>query len=109
MKLRLEHNCVKLRLSKEEINKLKSEKKIAEFIHIERNNAFEYGVWIYDGENCMVNFNNHSLRVHIPSTLAGKWFTANQIGIREIINAEDGKQILLVVEEDLPPRQKAKK
>ena len=110
MKLRLESGTIKLRLSREEIRKLEIEKSIKERIPIDGLKEFEYGVRIIDTENlCKMHFSNDGLHISIPSGKADKWLQSNQIGIRECISVAEDKEVLLIVEEDLPPRQKDKK
>lgn len=110
MKLRLETGTVKLRLSSKEMTKLAAEKSIDERLQISANNAFTYHVSIVNNEDvCNIEFTGSALQVRIPSNRALKWLTSNQVGIRETIITENKEQILLVIEEDLPPRQKNKK
>lgn len=107
MKLRLENNIVKIRLSPEEIAKLNLEKTISEKLQISKGNDFSYSVCIDNNiKSCTADFENNSLNVCVPSTIANKWIGSNKIGIKESIESEFGEEILLIVEEDLPPRKK---
>jgi len=110
MKLRLETGSVKLRLLREEMARLDSDKSIAEKIQIDANNTFTYIVSIVTiGDSCLMEFSDATLHVSIPSNKATKWLQSNQVGIRETIVTENKENILLVIEEDLPPRQKNNK
>ena len=106
MKLRLEKETVKLRLSPVEIRKLKSEKVIVEKISITKENGFSYSIQLDDHiETCRMDFKDNSLEVSIPNTLADKWMNSNQVAIKETIETDSGETIVLVIEEDLPPRK----
>jgi hypothetical protein len=64
---------------------------------------------IKNGDSCTVEFESSTLKVSIPVQKAEKWFLSKQVGIWETIVTENKGHILLVIEEDLPPRQKSKK
>lgn len=106
MKLRLEKETVRLRLSPDEIRKLKSENTIAEKISISKVNGFSYSIKISEHhETCSMDFRDNSLEVCIPDTLADKWLNSKQIAIKETVETDRGNIIVLVIEEDLPPRK----
>lgn len=106
MKLRLEKDKVRLRLSPNEIRALKVEKFIGEKIQLSEENGFSYSIQLIDhSERCMINFKSHSLELRVPNAIADKWMDSNQIGIKEIIDTDQGGKIVLYVEEDLPPRK----
>lgn len=110
MKLRLEKGIVKFRLASSEIEKLSSEKFLEEKIFLSDNNQFAYALSIQDSiESCAVSFGNSSLAIIIPQQKAEKWINSNQIGIKETIVTENGDNIVLTLEEDLPPRKHKKK
>lgn len=110
MKLRLENNIVKIRLSPEEIDRLDSEKIISEKIQISDGNKFSYSIQIVENiKSCTVSFENNSLKVCVPSLTASKWIESNQIGIIASIDSNLGESIILTVEEDLLPRRKKNK
>lgn len=106
MKLRLEKELVRLRLLPEEINLLKVKKGISEQISISKENRFHFSLSIVDhGESCIMVFEGNSLMISIPIRIANKWLDTNQVGVKETIATDDGETIVLIVEEDLPPRK----
>jgi len=110
MKLRLEKETVRLRLSSDEIRKLKSEKTIDEIISISKENRFRYSIQIVNHhETCSMDFRNNSLEIFIPHILADKWINSKQIAIKETIYTDNGGPIVLIIEEDLPPRKNKEK
>ena len=107
MKLRLEKDTVRLRLSPKEMELLKADKIVAEKISISIESYFCYSIQIDNHLNtCFIDFKNNSLKIHVPTTLADKWMNTNQIGIKETICSENGRTTNLIIEEDLPPRKK---
>jgi hypothetical protein len=110
MKLRFEKRTVKVRLSLEEIDTLNSERSIFEKLHISNDNEFSYSVQVVDHqETCSMDFDNNSLKICMPIMLVDKWKNSNQIGIKETIETDQGESVILIVEEDLPPRKNREK
>ncbi len=105
MKLRLEKESVKVRLSSLEIDMLNRENSIQETIKISDQNLFKFDINLTEGvEICHVNFGENSISINIPTNKVSDWVNSNQIGIREVINTDTGN-LMLVVEEDLQPRR----
>lgn len=109
MKLRFEKGTVKVRLSLEEIDLLNSEKSIFENLYISKDNGFNYSVQLVERQDtCSIDFINNSLKISVPNTIADKWMNSNRIGIKETIVTDEGEAIVLIIEEDLPPRKNRK-
>lgn len=110
MKLRLDKDTVKFRLSPDEIKTLKAKKFITEKYHLSEENGFSYSIQLIDhSDRCMVNFKSHCLELNVPKAIADKWMDSNQIGIKETIVTDQGSKIVLFVEEDLPRRKNREK
>ncbi len=106
MKLRLEKDTVKIRLSPDEKKILKVEKSIFEKLQLSEENGFSYSIQLIDhSDKCMVDFKSHSLEISVPVAMADKWLDSNQVGIKETISTDKGGEVVLFVEEDLPPRK----
>lgn len=103
MKLRLEKNTVRIRLSKEAILKLHTEGFLEEQIMITEENFLSYAVEILDDiESCDLQLGPNIIEVGIPSVKAEKWIKSNQVALKEEIETENGEIVTLIVEEDLP-------
>ncbi len=105
MKLRLEKNTVKIRLSKESILKLHSDGFLEDQIMITEENFISYAVEIIDDiESCDLQFGSNTIEIGIPSVKAEKWIKSNQVALKEEIETDNGDTVVLIIEEDLPPR-----
>lgn len=110
MKLRLEKGIIKIRLASSEIEKFYTNEVLTETIQISDENQFSYSIIINNSSTtCSASFSQHFLEVSIPQNKAEKWKTSKQIGIRETIVTNKGEEIVLTLEEDLPPRKHKKK
>jgi len=110
MKLRLEKGIIKIRLTPSEIEKFYASKYLDEKINITGHNQFCYSIKMKESiEACAVFFDENALNIHVPTEKAEKWIHSNQIGIKETIVTNKGDEIVLTLEEDLPPRKHKKK
>jgi HSP20 family molecular chaperone IbpA len=107
MKLRLDKNSITIRIEPEERAELSRTGSLQERISIDQNNFFQFTVRMSDQiESVAANFTSNQLIVQLPKNQAEVWLTSGQVGIRANIISSQKNMILLVVEEDLPPRKK---
>jgi len=110
MKLRLEKGSIKFRLSTSEINDLMKEQTFEEKINLGVGNQFIYKIVIErDLTEIVAIFHCSSLELKVPAEKAEKWNNSNQVGIKETITTQNNETIVLILEEDLPPRKFKKK
>lgn len=101
---------MRLRLSGDEIRTLKVEKSIIEKFQLSEENGFSYSIQLIDhSDRCLVDFKSHILEISVPVAIADKWMDSSRIGIKETIVTDHGGEIVLYVEEDLPPRKNKEK
>jgi len=107
MKLRLDKNSITIRIAPEERVELLNTGKLSERILIDQNNSFQFAVSINDQIDAVdASFVSNQLNVQLPKNQAESWLISGQIGLRANIVSSQKSAILLVVEEDLPPRKK---
>lgn len=106
MKLRMETGNIKIRLTPAEIETFNTDKFLQEKLSLTENNYFSYAISINDTSgSCLVIFEQNALNIHVPGKKVEKWLNSKQIGIKETIVTEEGNEIVLTLEEDLPPRK----
>ena len=110
MKLRMETGSIKIRLSPTEIEAFNAYHNLEEKVRITKSNYFTYVISIDDtSESCLVLFEQNALNIHVPEKKVEKWLNSKQVGIKETIVTEEGNEIVLTLEEDLPPRKHKKR
>ena len=110
MKLRLEKGNIKIRLTPVEIEIFHANKYLVETVFISENNQFIYKVKIdHTKEKCEALFGQNTLKLIVPEKKVESWKNSNQVGIRETIITEHKEEIMLTLEQDLPPRKHKKK
>jgi hypothetical protein len=108
MKLRINQQSIRFRLSAEEILRLQDEGYLEETVTITEDNYFVFVLEIANHlEACEVQFGDDGLNVGIPMEVAEGWINSNKTGISETIDADNQESITLRIEEDLPPSRKA--
>jgi hypothetical protein len=108
MKLRINQQSIRFRLSAEEILRLQDEGYLEETVTITEDNYFVFVLEIaHQLEACEVQFGDDGLNVGIPMEVAEGWINSNKTGISETIDADNQESITLRIEEDLPPSRKA--
>ncbi len=107
MKLRLDKNSITIRIEPDERAELFNTGSLTEQILIGQNNFFQFTVRMSDQIDIVTaSFTSNQLNVLLPENEAERWLTSAQVGIRANIISSRKSMILLVVEEDLPPRKK---
>ena len=107
MKLRLDKNNITIRIAPDERDELLNTGKLSERISIDQNNSFQFAVSVNDQIDAVdASFISNQLNVQLPKNQAESWLTSGQVGVRANIISSQKSIILLVVEEDLPPRKK---
>ncbi|MDZ7604500.1 MAG: hypothetical protein U5K79_02705 [Cyclobacteriaceae bacterium] len=107
MKLRLDKNSITIRIEPDERAELLRAGFLQDRISIDQNNFFQFTVSISNQiETVAANFTSNQLNVLLPKNQVEKWVASGQVGIRANIISHQKSMILLVVEEDLPPRKK---
>jgi len=107
MKLRLDKNSITIRIAPDERAELLNTGTLLERISIDQNNSFQFTVSINDQIDAVAaSFISNQLNVQLPKSQAESWLTSGQVGLRTNIVSYGKSALLLVVEEDLPPRKK---
>jgi hypothetical protein len=98
MKIRCEHNSIRLRLRKSEIQQIHDERRLQTAVHFPDGSTFAWEL-ILDPETSSIvcRFSNGCIRVHLPEQAAERWINSETVGMES--NA-DG--IHLLVEKDFP-------
>lgn len=105
----MEKGTIKIRFTPSEIQELNLNKKLEQELYLSATNQFTYSVNVKkEIAKSNANFSQYGLLVEIPEIQADKWVNSNQVGIKETIVTENGEEIKLTLEEDLPPRKHKK-
>lgn len=105
MKLRIQHNSVRFRLSEEDMSLLKSESSLQERLDIGPGQQLAYGVYIRESNRMYLQYREGEIRAIIPTETARLWMESQRTGLRTMV--ENGESsVLFILEKDLAPRKK---
>lgn len=102
MKLRTNHNSIRIRLSQSNIKQFATEGKITESVNfsLDPNNTFYYSLVTYPNEKVSVQFINNHLTVFVPDALAQQWTTTERVGFHENLDIANNQQLFVLIEKD---------
>lgn len=98
MKLRIQGNSIRFRLSQTEVRNL------GEGIHCIGNldfpsgNRLSYRLSI--GAKLVCDFSDNLITISLPETAVKAWATTDQVGIKGELNLENGDKLSILVEKD---------
>ena len=106
MKLRIQGNSLRLRLSEAEVTQFADTGQVEENIAFspDETNALRYILQQTTEPEVSIRFNANTICVSIPETLAQKWTNTDLIGFDDLIDLGNAKQLRIVVEKDLDCR-----
>ncbi len=107
MKLRLEENSLRLRLSEAEVRQFASAGRVAYTIAFgpDPSQTLSYAVERLPEDSLapavQVRYEAGSLAVEVPARIAYQWTDTENIGFRAEVLVAEGRQLRIVVEKDL--------
>ncbi|MDQ4140955.1 MAG: hypothetical protein M3142_10565 [Bacteroidota bacterium] len=106
MKLRIQENSLRLRLSEAEVIQFADTGQVEETIVFgpDQTNALRYILQQTSIQEVSVRFTDNTIVVSIPKTKAQKWTNTDLIGFDDLIELGNEKQLRIVVEKDLDCR-----
>ena len=103
MKLRFDHQSIRLRVKKSDIEKLSREGFIEETVHFPQGKLFyrlEIGA---DSTEVTADIRHETIAVQIPQTQANTWMTSEEVGIYASVPSAKTEILLeILVEKDFP-------
>ncbi len=102
MKLRIQGNSIRLRLTRTEVERFGKEGIVKESVHFgsEMAHHFHYEIRVEPNINVPdVSYNNQTIQVMVPKAVAQQWANTDEVGFEHEVNT--GKDpIHLLVEKD---------
>ncbi|SMB84748.1 hypothetical protein SAMN00120144_3852 [Hymenobacter roseosalivarius DSM 11622] len=106
MKLRIEDNTLRLRLSAEDVRRFGQTGRVAVTVKLGPRPADELTYSLEHAPNpeadaVRVLFTGGTLNVLVPRTMAAEWVDSDQIGFSETLNVTENQELRILVEKDL--------
>lgn len=108
MKLRIQDNSVRLRLTRTEVDRLDAQGEVSAFAAFPGEQALRYAVKIGRSGRVSARFDDHVLEVTIPADEARDWARTERVSIHGSEPLPGGDSLAILVEKDfacLKPRE----
>lgn len=106
MKLRIEDNSLRLRLSDLEVQQLASDGTLNSKVSFPKGKALYYILNTHSGKSFEASLQNDGIRISIPDHLCQEWAHSEQIGLNGSCDINDGEKLSILVEKDLGCRHR---
>jgi hypothetical protein len=103
MKLRIDHQSIRLRLSEADLEKLHKQGFVAETLHLPQG-SLTFKLLMTNTCNTLTAFlDEESITVEMPDNLANHWIQTDEIGLYETIPlTQKGLSLKILIEKDFP-------
>ena len=103
MKIRCEHNSIRLRLRKSELVQLRAEQWLASSLQFPGGAVFSWEVMLQEEiSDISSSFSEGRLNVQIPATPAQQWMDSEQVAMECFLPLGGGQALHILVEKDFP-------
>ncbi len=100
MKIRVQGNSIRLRLTQPEVLEFDQNKILTEKIGFPGGSHLECEIRQTPETNVMATFNRSLITIQIPEGEALDWINTTRVGIKETLPLESGKLLRILVEKD---------
>ena len=102
MKLRIQGNSLRLRLTQPEVQLIGELETGQESMEVGSGSPdFTYSLYVHtENQSVQVQHQSHGIRVSISAELAQNWASTDQVGIEEHITLGNDKELQVLIEKD---------
>jgi len=101
MKLRIQGNSLRLRLSQSEVSQFSKTGFVEDSVQFAPSVSFAYTLESSSSIRApQVSFQNGWLKFQVPSAMGMEWFTTDRVGISADQPLESGKHLSILIEKD---------
>jgi hypothetical protein len=104
MKLRIEGNTLRLRLSESELDTFKTVNKLKECIGFDYEHQLCYSLEKDNRKNLDLKIDNKGIQVVVPVEQTLIWLNSRQVGMEDVIEINNNA-VRVIVEKDLKPKK----
>lgn len=100
MKLRIQGNSLRLRLSVAESRALAADGQLEESVTFGPDRRLSYGIRVVPGLAWDVRYDDRQLMVLLPAALAADWLSTGRVAVEERLVLSEGEPLRLLLEKD---------
>ncbi len=98
MKLRIQENSIRLRLSQSEVDNFSSKGIISGRTEFPGGSMLLYQ--LHSGPLLLTSLSNNTISITLPQVEVEHWVSTDQVGINHDLNLENGDKLSILVEKD---------
>ncbi len=103
MKLRFEHNSLRLRVRKSDLEKLSADGVVIETVAFSPTALFTYKLRLDpNGLQTHAHWKENGLTVCIPEAQGVEWIRSEEVAIENKLSVDSVNQLLILIEKDFP-------
>ncbi|MCS6928959.1 MAG: hypothetical protein NZM43_05630 [Saprospiraceae bacterium] len=103
MKIRCEHNSIRLRLRKSELAQLRAERWLETAVHFPDGQVFAWEFVLQENlSEISACFKEGRISVLVPAQQAQEWMDTNAVGMEQFVPLPKGGSLHLLIEKDFP-------
>ncbi len=103
MKIRCEHNSIRLRLRKSELAQLRTERWLETSVHFPDGQVFAWELVLSEEATEMsAHFKEGRIAVCVPLAQAQAWMDTNAVGMEQFVGLPNEGSLHLLIEKDFP-------
>ena len=100
MKIRVQGNSIRLRLSQTDVKEFGRHKVLTEVVRFPDGNEMKYEITQISQGEISANFYRGRITVAIPETDAEKWVGTDQVGMSRHVALDSGEKLEILIEKD---------
>lgn len=100
MKLRIQGDSLRLRLTQTDVRTLTDAGAVADEMQVAPGASLRYALRAADAEALAATFDGSALTVLIPRAWAGSWMESDTVGFEGLMPAGDGRTLAILIEKD---------
>ena len=100
MKLRIQGDSVRLRLTQSEVARFSATGYVADTAHFGPNRRLTYTLEIHGGDVLRADFEDAALTVFVPHAWAEEWAKSDRVGFEGEQAIDEGQTLRLLIEKD---------
>ncbi len=107
MKLRIEGQTIRYRLSADDLKKFDTHDKLENRVYLTGDQSFTYILEKKESGEIEISFQNNTMTIRVSSMEVNDWINSKRVGLESSLDA-GGSVLQIIIEKDLKPKRERK-
>ncbi|MDN3669661.1 hypothetical protein QWY93_10020 [Echinicola jeungdonensis] len=101
MKLRINNNSIRLRLTQTEVEKIAKEEAVHQTLQLGEKEVLRYSLVPEKDVDCIgANIKDNEILVKVPAPMSTKWATTDEVSLRHVQKESTNHESIILIEKD---------